>query len=482
MLAFAGIVAAAHIHQGPTYPPAGTLLGATCGASGSTGDGTLYYDAKGNEFVGMFGLFYIYADGYGGEYYANQGDNLGNVQYGVYCYYPNGYCVQNVTGQPSLYWNGCGSDGTYFDSMGTYTSIYYADGNGGTYGDENNGVSWSGNITGIYDNGCCYVYFDGNGGYYVSDNCGPSYPTSGTILASYCAGNAGPSGTTTYYDAQGSEYSNGTYTLYQDIADGNGGYTTTQVGDNTSSDGTSCYYPSGYCLSYSSGEMTIGWSGCGGSGTFAYGSYSAGQASDGNGGSYSFGGSSDYGYGYGTQIYDAGNYCCYVYYDGNGGYYVSDNCSGCPPFGQYVGSGCVATSGYDASGQYFDGAWQYADIYTDGSCGTYNYVQATNGYGCYYPQGWKLDYSTGSYNFDWYVQDSQDNLVGSGNFTYSTYWSSEQVANGSGGTDYGSGSSGAYEGQQIAFDFYTEPSDGSLWYYQVVSDGGSGYYVYKNLW
>jgi len=482
MLAFAGIVAAAHLHQGPTYPPYGTLLGATCGATGPTGDGTHYYDQQGNEFVGLFGLFYIYADGYGGEYYGNQGDNLGNAQYGVYCYYPNGYCVQNNTGQPSLYWQGCGTDGNYIDSMGSYVSIYYADGNGGTYASGSNGVSWSGSVTGIYDNGCCYVYFDGNGGYYVSDTCGPSYPSQGTVLAAYCAGYAGPSGTTTYTDAQGGQWNNGSYTLYEDVADGNGGYTTIQVGDNTSANGTSCWYPMGYCTSYSSGETTVYWTGCGATGDFAYGSYSSGQAADGNGGSYSFGGSSDYGYGYGHQIYDAGNGCCYVNYDGNGGYYVSDNCSACPPFGQYVGSGCVPTSGYDASGQYFDGAWQYADVYSDGSCGTYNYVQATNGYGCYYPQGWKLDYTSYQDTFDWYVTDSQQNNVGSGNFAYHTWWYSEGVANGDGSTHGENGDWQAPYGLQIASNTYYDIGYDQTWWYAVYSDGSNGYYVSQNIW
>lgn len=301
----------------------------------------------------------------------------------------------------------------------------------------------------------------------------PSYPPAGTVLNSFCGGHWDAPH---YYDAAGTQW-DGSFTLYTIYADGAGG----SYQDSGTENSNPCWYPQGFVLESSSGENTFDWSGCGSTGTFAYGAYWYSSISNGDGTTNGNSGGSSYGYSYGHLISDYG--CCYIYYDGSGGYYVSDSCGGgCDNAGNYLYSGCISTNGVDASGTYFEGAWQYGDYYTDGNCGTYASPTGGNTNGCYYPNGWKFDYSSGSNNFDWYVQDSQQNNVASGNFTYYTWWASADVADGNGGTGGASGSWNAYSGQQIDFGFYTEPSDGNLWWYQVASDGGSGYYVSQNLW
>lgn len=454
----------------PSYPPAGTHLSSRCsGFSGPNSGDETYYDASGNTFNGMFTLWQEFADGSGGSYMQSQG--AGSSDQFTSCWYPAYYYTNSSSGENYVYWNACGNDGN-FGPTGNYYSWTYSNGDGNYTSDSGSSdydPPYGGDL--IYQNGCCEVRYDGGSGYYTNDTCG--YPPYGTVLNSFCGGHWD---TPHYIDASGNQW-DGAFTLYHEIADGNGGY----FQDSGSENSDPCFYPDGYVVSAGEGESRVDWNGCGNSGSFGYATYWFAEIANGNGTTRWNGGGSDYGYYAGYLISDYG--CCYIRYDGSGGYYEDNQCeSGCPGAGQYVGTGCISTDGVDASGAYFEGAWQYGDYYTDGNCGTYASPTGGNTNGCYYPSGWKFDYSSGSNNFDWYVQDSQQNNVASGNFTYYTWWASADVADGNGGTSGASGSWNAYSGQQIDFGFYTEPSDGNLWWYQVSSDGGSGYYVSQNLW
>ena len=157
----------------------------------------------------------------------------------------------------------------------------------------------------------------------------PSYPPAGTWLSSVCSGpDAHDQGNADYYDYNGTLF-NGMFTLWEQFADGAGGSYWTNFGNNTSDNyypATACWYPLYFYTNNTYTQSTVYWEACGSSGDFAYG-YSWGyQYWNGDGHSTTEGGSGDYGYSYGYLIYDSG--CCQVYYDGSGGYYVSDNCGG----------------------------------------------------------------------------------------------------------------------------------------------------------
>jgi hypothetical protein len=271
------------------------------------------------------------------------------------------------------------------------------------------------------------------------------------------------------------------FTLWEQFADGAGGSYWNSYGNNAQ-DGkdpnTACWLPAYFYSDNSSSTYSFDWSGCGGYGTFEYGSSYSYSYANGDGSSTTGSGGGNW-YGYGHVIYDGG--CCVVYYDGSDGYYVNDTCGGggggCPGAGTYLGDGCGSTDGFDASGAYFSGGWAYGSFYADGNCGQ-NFVQAgTNGNGCYYPAGWRFDYSSSSNDFVWTVYDSSVSIVGYGSFTYSSSWSSSSIADGSGNTYSGGGDWSAHYGYLIASGTYNDPGDALDYYYEVRYDGEGGYYV-----
>lgn len=308
-----------------------------------------------------------------------------------------------------------------------------------------------------------------------------SYPPYGTLLSSNCSGysahNAGPE---TYTDANGVPWTEGMYTLWQEYADGAGG--TYWTSNNNSSDiYSACWYPNGFCLSTSGGDNYVYWSGCGSDGTFGPWSYSvSADYADGSGGTYTSGSSGEYHPpNTGDIIYQSGvDNCCSVYYDGAGGYYISDSCGGgCTEYGTWLYDGCGSISGTDASGTYFEGAWAYGNFFADGSCGLYFIQSDININGCYYPNGWKFDYSQSSYSLHWSVSDSTATTVAEGDTTYAEGWYSNNVANGSGGTYSDSGGWSLNSGDNIASGSYIDNGDSLMYYYTVYYDGMGGFYV-----
>lgn len=308
-------------------------------------------------------------------------------------------------------------------------------------------------------------------------------PPYGTLLASQCSGNiAYNGGPTTYTDAQGTPWYDGMYTLWEQLADGSGGYFWSSPGNNSSDAYSACWYPYGYCISANSGDNYVSWEGCGSSGNFGpWSYYYNNDYSDGSGGSYNSSGGGSYQPPYsGDIIYQSGvDNCCTVYYDGAGGYYINDSCGGggCPDPGEWLSDGCNSTSGYDASDSYFDGAWAYGSFYADGSCGQYFVEAGTNMNGCYYPNGWKFDYTSNSYSLHWTVSDGTSTTVSEGDVTYASGWSSSNIADGSGGTYSDGGGWSLNYGDLIASGTYYDGYYGQDFYYEVYYDGMGGYWV-----
>lgn len=304
---------------------------------------------------------------------------------------------------------------------------------------------------------------------------GPVYPPAGTLLSSNCSGNvAHDGGPTDYYDTYGTPF-NGMFTLWQEFADGAGGSYWTQA-DNASNGTTSCWLPAYFYFYNNPSEATFEWSGCGGSGTFAYGSNYDYSYSNGDGTATTNSGFNSYEYPSGYTIYDNGSGCCYVYFDGMSGYYVSDTCGGgCAEYGTFLYSGCNNIGAYDASGQYWNGTWVYGNFYADGDCGTYFSSLSENSDGCYYPNGYWMSYSNAPSSFDWYIYDTCGNYITSGSFTYSNNWSGD-VADGSGGSNYTTGMWSAGYGDYITGGSYSD-CDSNYYNFEVYYDGSGGYYV-----
>lgn len=311
----------------------------------------------------------------------------------------------------------------------------------------------------------------------VGSHGGGNFPPAGTLLSSVCSGrNGNAGGATDYYDVNGTLFV-GMFTLYEELADGSGGSYWVIVGDNTNDSFSSCWLPQFFYTVNGSNPTTLSWSGCGSSGTFQYGTDVFFTFYNGDGTETGSGYHNDFGYSSGYTIYDNNSGCCYVYYDGNGGYYVSDSCGGgCPAGGNYSFDGCVSFSGNDASGQYWDGTWAYAYFYTDGNCGYYPIIQGYNSNGCYFPYGYWVSYNFYPNSFDWGVYDSSNNFVSGGNFTYSNSYDGNQ-ADGFGSTNYRTGGWMASGGDLIASGSYYDMAQDTWYNYEVRFDGGIGYYV-----
>jgi hypothetical protein len=310
-------------------------------------------------------------------------------------------------------------------------------------------------------------------------------PPPGTLLSSHCSGysaqNAGPE---TYTDALGVEWTERMFSLWEELADGYGGSYWSGPANNSSDVYSSCWYADGYCISNDSGDSYMNWEGCGSSGNFGPVSwYSYKTFADGFGGTYTDNTSGFYDPpSAGTIIYQSGeDNCCTVYYDGVGGYYINDTCGGgCPAEGTFLYDGCASTSGTDAAGDYYSGAWAYGSFYADGTCGEYFVLSDNNVNGCYFPAGWKFDYNSGSSSLYYEVTDSESNVQTSGDFTYSSWWSTTDQADGSGGTSPASGGYSASYGDTIASGTYYDNGLAYEVQYYVYYDGAGGYYINRS--
>lgn len=309
------------------------------------------------------------------------------------------------------------------------------------------------------------------------------FPPYGTLLSSNCSGyTAHDSGPETYTDALGNVWADGMYNLWEELADGDGGSFWLNSGANSGDIYSSCWLPYGYCISLSSEDVYTYWVGCGSDGYFGpVGTSFNNVFADGSGGTYS-----DSGLNYSTPpysgdlIYDNGSGCCYVYYDGSGGYYVSDTCGSCPEAGTLLYNGCASTDGNDASGAYFTGSWTYGEYLADGMCGEYFNAIGDDQDGCYHPYGWKFDYSTYSNSLHWEVFDSNSSLVAYNDVEYENGWSSSAIADGSGGT-FSDGSSWSFsDGELIASGTYFDSGYGQDYGFEIYYVSPGGYYA--NQW
>ena len=319
---------------------------------------------------------------------------------------------------------------------------------------------------------------------FVAFSQGTPPPPYGTLLSSHCGGySAQDAGVETYYDEVGTPFE-GMFTLWEQLADGAGGYFWSSPGNNASDELTNCYYPYGFCVDANTSDNFVAWDSCGSSGNFGPWSYSYDYTySDGFGGTYNSSGGGAYTPPYsGDIIYQSGvDNCCTVYYDGAGGYYVSDSCGGgCPEYGTYLSDGCNSTDGYDASGAFFSGTWTFGSFYADGECGQYFVEAGTDMNGCYHPDGWKFDYTSYNDSVHWTVTDSEANTQAEGDFTYSSGWSSSNIADGAGGTYPGGSSWSANYGDLIASGTYYDNGLAYDVYYEVFADGMGGYWVGQN--
>ena len=251
--------------------------------------------------------------------------------------------------------------------------------------------------------------FVGLPGFVEINGGGGGFPPAGTVLSSHCSGpSAQDSGNQDYTDAFGTIW-NGMFTLWQQIADGFGGFYWQSQGNNNSDAFSSCWLPYGFGLYGDSGFSYVTWEGCGSGGEFGpTGSYYNYQYANGSGGSYWDSGSSIYDPpSAGTIIYESGtDYCCKVYYDGNNGYYVSDNCGGgCPSYGTLLYSVCSGYSAQDsgsqdytdAAGRVWNGMFTLWQQFADGNCSYYWSSAGDNASdfysSCWLPEGFSTSYS-----------------------------------------------------------------------------------------
>lgn len=188
---------------------------------------------------------------------------------------------------------------------------------------------------------------------------------------------------------------------------------------------------------------------------------------------------------------------CYVdgtfigsnYYDNNGtgpyDLYWNGYCSinsyyqggsGCDSYGMSYGLTCAYTEGYDANSQWWSGYWNRVEQIADGSCGTIDLYVGTNIDGCYYPYGWLHTYNYYPSSSSYEVLDSSSNIIAGGSFDYS--WSGDSYfADGYGGQIYYSWSGQLNYGDLIATGSFYDYNLSQTVYYDVVSDGSSGYFV-----
>lgn len=161
----------------------------------------------------------------------------------------------------------------------------------------------------------------------------------------------------------------------------------------------------------------------------------------------------------------------------SGGWYLEGDLTYIPA-GYVISSTCSYYSGQDALGVNWDGYYYSEAVIANGSGGTYT-SSTPNANGCWYPQGYCIQKGN-NYNestLSWEVYDSNMNMVANGTFAYSYQYDAE-FANGDGTADWSYGITfNAYYGYLIANGQYYDSGYSQYYYYDVYSDGGSGYYV-----
>lgn len=75
--------------------------------------------------------------------------------------------------------------------------------------------------------------------------------------------------------------------------------------------------------------------------------------------------------------------------------------SGFLPAGTLISTFCQSTSGNDAIGTYYEGAWTAIGVYANGSGGTYNSSIGNNTSGCFYPAGYYISFSQYDVYLNW---------------------------------------------------------------------------------
>lgn len=161
----------------------------------------------------------------------------------------------------------------------------------------------------------------------------------------------------------------------------------------------------------------------------------------------------------------------------SGGWYLEGDLTYIPA-GYVISSTCAYYSGQDAIGVTWDGYYYSEAVIANGSGGTYS-TSTPNANGCWYPQGYCIQRGN-NYNestLSWEIYDSNMNMVANGTFAYSYQYDAE-FANGDGTADWSYGITfNAYYGYLIANGQYYDSGYSQYYYYDVYSDGGSGYYV-----
>lgn len=151
------------------------------------------------------------------------------------------------------------------------------------------------------------------------------------------------------------------------------------------------------------------------------------------------------------------------------------------PQGFVYSSYCQETDGYDAANNYWTGTWNAVSVVADGYGGTEEQI-LTNVNGCWYPSGYVTSLGSAynpSYVY-WEIYDSNFNIVANGENAYAYQYDAD-VADGEGGTNqiFGLSWSAPY-GFVLATGDYYDSNYGSIYYYEVYSDGYNGYGVNTN--
>jgi len=123
------------------------------------------------------------------------------------------------------------------------------------------------------------------------------------------------------------------------------------------------------------------------------------------------------------------------------------------PAGTLLSTFCQSTSGTDAGGVHYDGAWESFGIYANGSGGTYSGFIGTDINGCHFPSGYYFSYSSSPSTIHWTNSQSGQ----SGDFVYFTVYN-WTVADGAGGSYTGGTGTGAYYGE-IIDNYYDATTD-----------------------
>jgi hypothetical protein len=145
------------------------------------------------------------------------------------------------------------------------------------------------------------------------------------------------------------------------------------------------------------------------------------------------------------------------------------------PSGFVYSSGCVQSEAADFVGTMWIGYFVHQVVTADGNGGTIT-SDYPNSNGCWYPNGWVIDYAISSQTFlNWEAYDNFNNILTSGSFAYYTEYGTT-FADGSGGTWATGSNTSANAGDVIYGGSYWDSAGQQTIYYSIVYDGNQGYY------